>query len=511
MALIAASVVYAAAHTGAVRNWYLALGAVVACIVATFVLMATIESLGWSSRTIYGLPVAYGLDSNGKAWMYRYEQRFGNSINYQDIPITGDQIVANQSVKLDAQLPPGFSPRVMRNSVKLPMNVGRQSAQILQTKRSERVCYDFTRGQILVYDLNHQPRLQGYLSKDGFHPYGEGPGLRFHINPYQTTLNWMYNNNEYFHYFQTGQSKRGFPVLWADLDGVYQLDPNSLNVKRILDGPVTRCQAVTIDDILPPWILVESDKQIRLCTMEAESGDDSWYQASIANAPTDLPALRLKQIAVLPRLPNAMSDHLLFGATQDGKLVAVDLALNTLARFDTKSDSSWTVDRFSVDTNRPAGSTNIASTIAACTFPQIVVWFVILTTSIARIAAGGPVELAFSGTLPTELLIPCLIVGVLTTLASMLTAGLACQRRGFSIGTTILWCGATLFLGTAGPLTVVALYRRPTFEPCPRCEKLRNVEQHKCQHCNTAWEAPTNSGIEIFEQPLTRTRRALSV
>lgn len=57
-----------------------------------------------------------------------------------------------------------------------------------------------------------------------------------------------------------------------------------------------------------------------------------------------------------------------------------------------------------------------------------------------------------------------------------------------------------ILLGVATPIAVLAIYTRPSFARCTRCEKQRRIDLRQCEHCGRAWERHTPTGIEIFDE-----------
>ena len=54
--------------------------------------------------------------------------------------------------------------------------------------------------------------------------------------------------------------------------------------------------------------------------------------------------------------------------------------------------------------------------------------------------------------------------------------------------------------GFPGFLAFLSLQEWPAREPCPNCQRLRNVDREKCEHCGAGFAPPETKGTEIFER-----------
>jgi hypothetical protein len=92
------------------------------------------------------------------------------------------------------------------------------------------------------------------------------------------------------------------------------------------------------------------------------------------------------------------------------------------------------------------------------------------------------------------------LVTLVATLASVCISIYLSRRRGLSIAATVGWGLATILLGIAGPLTILALYSPLCFAACSRCNRRRRVDRAKCEHCSSQWEPLPTQGIEITDR-----------
>ena len=79
-------------------------------------------------------------------------------------------------------------------------------------------------------------------------------------------------------------------------------------------------------------------------------------------------------------------------------------------------------------------------------------------------------------------------------LAYLLSRRLGDNRRG-----RWGWALGMFWLGGYGILLLLALRPWPARVPCPRCGRLRVVDNAACEHCGAAFDRPVRDGTEIFE------------
>jgi hypothetical protein len=92
---------------------------------------------------------------------------------------------------------------------------------------------------------------------------------------------------------------------------------------------------------------------------------------------------------------------------------------------------------------------------------------------------------------------------VLQIALAMILAYLAAQQRGLSARSQVTWLMLSALIGPASSLAILAIYPECFREPCPSCDKLRRVENERCEHCGKAWDEPADEGIEIIEPCLS--------
>ena len=77
-------------------------------------------------------------------------------------------------------------------------------------------------------------------------------------------------------------------------------------------------------------------------------------------------------------------------------------------------------------------------------------------------------------------------------------------RHQFTLKARVGWALFNLLFGVSGLLAFLAVQEWPAKETCPACDKLREVDREKCEHCGAEFAPPELAGTEIFE-PLVKT------
>jgi ABC-type transport system involved in multi-copper enzyme maturation permease subunit len=73
------------------------------------------------------------------------------------------------------------------------------------------------------------------------------------------------------------------------------------------------------------------------------------------------------------------------------------------------------------------------------------------------------------------------------------------RRYNFSLKDQAGWGVFHILFGVPGLLAFFSVQEWPAREPCPKCQKLRLVENEQCEHCGAAFAPPERNGTEIFE------------
>jgi len=86
----------------------------------------------------------------------------------------------------------------------------------------------------------------------------------------------------------------------------------------------------------------------------------------------------------------------------------------------------------------------------------------------------------------------------MNALASAAAALLFAQVRGQTRRSQLTWAIIGTISSFSALLSIQAIYPKTVKEPCPRCEKKREVGKDRCEHCDGEWESPASDGIEMI-------------
>lgn len=115
------------------------------------------------------------------------------------------------------------------------------------------------------------------------------------------------------------------------------------------------------------------------------------------------------------------------------------------------------------------------------------------------LALGGLAATLITGTSPGGPLASIVVMTGLHVVLAGFAAFVLANRFDIRGRAKILWVAGAAAWGFGTTIAMLAIYRRPVKEPCPRCETSRRVDLESCEHCNKPWDAPEQDGIEVFE------------
>ena len=231
-------------------------------------------------------------------------------------------------------------------------------------------------------------------------------------------------------------------------------------------------------------------------------GSEGWFQEGKARH-FELPELSLKELDVVP----APVDSQTFGELQDIGMagdnrwaVIFNSTPPTFATIDRETSDQWQFATI----QGPKRSEELdryeaRSEMFGALLPFIYSIAFNLCSIANNIAIGKPLPSidSFAYWLRTHL--PLVLLTLVVILVSVVATYFACRRRSLTSSQIVGWCGWAILSGLATPLAVIAIYTRPTFVRCSRCEKSRRIDRQKCESCGADWEPPVNEGIEIFD------------
>ncbi len=477
------------------RKLLLIVGSAVAVVFCCVFVASCYQSIQ-NRRTPY-VYAQIGLDKTGQLWYYRFRQvRDENGYDTKIVPLSGEPLLANTRPNLEATLPHDFVPSDLSH-LHAPGRFEPQnrfaSIDYFSNWNTKYLFYD-NRGQMLLYDMNaqKQPPFLGVVTKDGFHAPGEMFGPKFTINPF------LYGMSLAASLATEGYDRLS---LGADQAGIYQFTPKSGAITTLLEMPIESATMLPAVNDDAPRLLLLSKGNFHLYELVDEAGQSNWFEP----APKDrqyvihreLPPLKLKELAAFPAPPKQLSELASIAMTEDGKFIAVDHVNTSFATLKSSSDTEWQVTRFVSPQSQPEGIDAIAS---AAVVPIGTLFVFVVSSVVAQIMAGRPPLTQLEASLPSaDLMWVMIVVAVVAMLALAACTYWLCQRRGLGRGTTVMWSIASLFLGLATPLAVVAIYPKLVYEECPSCQRPRRIDRDKCPGCYAAWSSAPPVGIELLE------------
>lgn len=439
-----------------------------------------------------------GLDKTGQPWYYRYRNEIDRSNGYEQktVPISGEPLRVNTRPNLDAPLPADLVLSDLSHFLKIERFHSRNhfaSIDYVSNRTGKHILYD-NRGQMLLYEIDSQkqPPLSGVITKDGYHSLGETPGPPFTFNPIQL------GESLFISLARAGID----PIsIWSDLNGIYQFSPESGAITILLETPIESAAMLAVANNRTPRLLLLSNGIFHLYELVDEAGQTNWFELPPKDRQyvihRQLPPLQLKELATFPAPPKQLSELASIAMTEDGKFIAVDHVNTSYATLDSSSDTEWQVTRFISPHSLPEGIDAIAS---AAVVPIGTFLVFVVSSVVAQIMAGRPPLVQLEAALPSaDLMWVMIVVSILATSALAMVTYWLCQRRGLGRGTTVLWSIASLFLGLATPLAVVAIFPKLVYEVCPSCQRPRRIDREKCPHCAAAWSSAPTVGIELLE------------
>ncbi len=474
------------------RKLLLVVGSAVTAVVCFALSVGLYESTKF--RPTQGVYSQIGLDDSGQPWYYRCKSvRKANSYSYETIAISGAPIRSDQKPNLDAALPSDLKLLELSHMAggRMGLSLNRFASIEYSGQSNNQTMYYDSRGLMLVYDSDwQQPPLSGVISQDGFHPLGEAPGARFSSNPIS-----------FGSQISRPLSDAAYSNLWADADGVYQFTPESGAVTTLLKMTVDAGTSISPSDRVAPQLLLLSDGKFHQFELVDEAGGANWFEPVSTNRnysiARHLPPLKLQEVATFRAVPKPIGEFSSIAATAEGKYVALDYPNSLVATLDSSDAAEWQVTHFIPPDKQSRG---LGVVLLAAIVPSGLYFVLLMSIVVDNVVAGRAPLLKLDAVLPSaDLLWVMIVVAVLAALALAACTYLLCRRRGLTRGAAMLWTIATLFLGLATPLAVIAIFPKLVCEPCPGCQRPRRVDREKCPHCAAPWSPPPAAGIELIE------------
>lgn len=435
----------------------------------------------------------YGIDEDGELWVFqsRYEPS-ENGYNTLRVPVSGGRVESERKVNLNGTLPADFDPSSGSNLA--PLGANRQTIWYQYGGAiGRKQVFSVPPGIALIYEHGSTPPLQGVVSRSGFHPSANAVGDPF-TGPAFTDGMWA----------SSALSAAGYDTLWVDRKGVYQFDRERGTITALVELPVESATVLVTEDFAMEEpaqdakvvrLYVETSTQAHLFKLTDAAGEANWFVSNSENRSRPLPELQAVEERTLPRLPKSLRIAML-GMSAEGSLVAFAGYPNVQrAVVANAPGAEWKLEQLMPPDIEVQGSRASAYMVAIT--PPAALFVVVASLFIYSAVNDLPSPATFGS--PDGAMPVVLLVGAAAMVGWIVLVWVLGRRRGFSTSKRVAWSLATLLAGPVGPLLLIALYPPVHREPCPRCDRLRQVDRGVCPHCASAWEAVQSEGIEIID------------
>ena len=463
--LIFALIAYAGMHEGKIRTGVLVLSSLVAVAGVQLLLNGAFESFA-RSYEVAKPALVYELDPNGDLWLVEVSRsRNPEGKEY----LAGSEIVDG----LDAtsglgELPNDFSGVPLSVASHWVTRASKRSFYEMTMHSSEENRYLHPDGYWLVYNGSLDVPLVGTITQDGLRAGFSPGGRRFASDT--KAIQVLFAKKKIGH------------LLWGS-GGLWLYDSQEGTTKLLFEHPVDWVAPLGNWNAGPMDLLVGSEDHLhRLKLVDSGTAGGSqtqdWY-ADDGDLWLDVEAVETSK---LPAPPKQFRNYMMVGAVDDQYTVLSEPNFATLE----PGTQVWKTGRLQSFQTASADSL-LFNCIAGLTAPVLVVSH--LLGSVWYL--GNPVQLQFNGSL---------VAGAIVLLVSLVLVVYLCSRRACTSTQTWAWVCATLLLGAATPLAVLAIYPRLYFESCQHCGRSRRVDRAKCEHCGAERDEISSGGIGLFDR-----------
>ncbi|TWT93862.1 hypothetical protein [Stieleria varia] len=337
-------------------------------------------------------------------------------------------------------------------------------------------------GKLLAYGASDQ--LLGIVTPEGtFHHPNEVTG------GFQNPSLGFYMGGDW----KNGYSNEANPVIFHDR-GVYQIDLENVVARELVDHPVEGLGMIFENDQHPASFWTINQGSLIRYDVKPLNPDDSMPR-------NDDQVIRDTSIVSIPQI--VISEAERFTVEPIGKHETLRVVRSTegdhyLLRNDLLNNIQIvpladTEEIISVQTEQNDNGNESEFAVAAWGFPPIIsagvyALVVLFTSEVGRLPIPASLWIMVS-------LHVALSIGVMIWLT---------RGRGLSTRARTMWVVIAGLFGMGTSLAVVAIVPKPIMVPCPRCEKLRCVDQERCELCDQLFDPPPAEGIEILESESPR-------
>lgn len=473
---------------------------------AGFLILAAIENVNASRNFALDRFNEVVIDANsGEPWLISRTYQWDHSASYSENVKFGAQMVDGEIIDPLQDLPNSlelqpFSSLVNPSSAYYSQGDGFFNSVYLIS--SGGYIYD-QRGYLLGYESRFSgPPLSQIIAADGIYPAGPVTGKPF------TT-----NVTAFLETFSNELVALGYPALLIDDQGVFALRDDVKEITQLIKAPIDHAAMLFDGPERLIRLLIVSDDEMFLYGFTDPQAPEEWIRAT-STMPITAPVPRrtvsrpfdMKRIHRY-RVPKE-------AIFEPGAKVAsanADLLFTRGYSIFKETEKPWVIRvapndgvtpiRTQIAPGRgPSVSDNSLSEIPVPSLVPPGVWTIgIIIVSVIEMMGQRPnpvVQTFQENPVPPFVLIALV---ALILLFSWLFVRRLARARGLSRRQTTYWSFATLFLGLATPLSLVAIYPKLFQEPCPSCGKPRRIDLEACEQCGTTWPPATLTGIEVID------------
>lgn len=336
-------------------------------------------------------------------------------------------------------------------------------------------------GRLLVYDGSE--RLRYVATPDGvFGSYSEATGsfaeLSFPLRM-ESAQSHIYSSNA--------------GPIFCSQSGVYQLEAQSVSIRRLVDEQVDAAGLRLSDGVNPASFWTLNDKTL------------TTYQVQAVNENEQLPVYFDQKLPYtltfeIPTIKLSPAESFEIAPLKAGETISIIESTDGAFSLTRRTRPSRTVELCSL-TNADDGdlSTTQVQLPADVRGVQDESW-------IALAAPPGLLAVAASisylmGQLFTgaEDIWWIVATGFLNAFVSMIAVSWLTRQRDLEKRSRIAWTIASGFLGLGAILAIIAIYPKPVRDECAQCGKPRRIDQQRCEHCEASWESSEHEGFEVFD------------
>jgi hypothetical protein len=472
-----------------IGSWPIHAGLTTASIVACFVFGITV--LGYISQFQQAEPttqrrLAMALD--GQLWELERpatsQWQWGSREPYRvGRNLTGESSTASEFTNLDESLQE--HPIVMLPPPNRPSRKGlMQGFEFLSSSASDdnggAVSIYGRHGRLYVY--GQFTGRQGTITPQGVFAPTEIPQGEFNAPNFLD-----YYTGTRFAYTAVGGHR-----LIADSSGIYQLDVDAGNLRKLADVP-TDSMTITLptDAVSSSYLWIRNDEGVHRYTVQPVAKEQKLpsVDSELVKATHQYP---LANIAITPAGSWSMSS---IERPKSTTLYAVSISDERIAFITDRSDRKRDIRFGNVGSSVQSATRlpdreqpTVRVTLDSFVMPPGLIAGIAFVVSFMEPEQWGPLPASAES---------WSLVALYAAIAAIGTF-LLIRSRIRSIRSQLLWALFGTVAGIGTWLAVVAVYPRAVLERCTDCERQRRIDRGRCEYCGAEWELPDNQGITLI-------------